>query len=110
MRQDGMKELRQRIVDWAFRDAERELLCGFPLVRKLDTVPARKYILYLNVLPPERSIMASRVLVRRMNEPMLLRRQPKLSEQEMALLSNFLGQGEGLGSQMVKLVEDIPSS
>ncbi len=91
MSRTGKEEIAQRLMDWAFTDAQREFSSGFPLVRLLDTQPAKKYLSYLTSLPTDQVTFAIRTLVRRTNEPTLFGRHAQLSEREIALVNDYLG-------------------
>lgn len=96
-------QLSERIFEWALRYAE-----GFPLVKQLGILPAKKYVMYLSALPVEKAVVASRSLVKRMNEPMLFQRQPELTEAELAFVNDYRCR-DGMGSRITSELERIQS-
>jgi hypothetical protein len=67
----------QRLYDWCFLDAERELREGFPLVTGIRGINAARYIGFFSQLPPADASPASRVLVKRIESTGLV--APKAS-------------------------------
>lgn len=73
----------QRIYEWSFVDAERELRENFPFVSRVRGGNAEKYLRFFSQLDPQQHAAVSRALVKRMNQPVLLRqRETDLTDAE----------------------------
>jgi hypothetical protein len=82
----------QRIYEWSFVDAERELRENFPFVSRIRGGNAEKYLRFFSQLAPHRHAAVSRALVKRMNQPVLLRqRKTDLTDAEEKYVQAYLG-------------------
>ncbi len=78
----ALEDVAERLYDWSFQEAERELREGFPFVAQIRGGNAEKYVRFLSSLPTAEASAASRAIVKRMNQPALLRKRPTLTEEE----------------------------
>lgn len=82
----------QRIYEWSFVDAERELRANFPFVSRIKGGNAEKYLRFFSQLAPQQHTAVSRALVKRMNRPVLLRqRKTDLTDAEEKYVQAYLG-------------------
>ena len=89
-------------------DAERELREGFPLVTRIKGINAARYLGFFSQLPSTDASLASRVLVKRMNQPVLLRQKPVLTPAEEKYLQAYLQFGDVSGPGGVRMVVGDP--
>jgi len=89
-------------------DTERELREGFPLVTRIKGINAARYLGFFSQLPAADIALASRVLVKRMNQPVLLRQKPTLAPEEEKYLQAYLQFGEVHGPGGVRMVVADP--
>jgi hypothetical protein len=88
----------KRIYDWSFVDAERELQEGFPFVGLVKGENAEKYLRFFSQLDLQKASSVSRALVKRMNQPLLLRRtKTDLTQTEEEHVKAYLQFEEGVG-------------
>jgi hypothetical protein len=79
-----------RLYEWSLTAAERELSENFPLVGRVKGSNAAKYVRFLNQRSKADALSASRALVKRMNQPVLLRQKPALSAEEQTCVRQYL--------------------
>ena len=94
----------ERLYQWSFQDAERELREHFPLVARVNGANAAKYVRFFSQLAPKAVPIASRALVKRMNQPLLLRQQASLTEEEEKYVQAFLHSDDVVGPGGVRMV------
>lgn len=81
----------ERIYDWSFVDAERELREDHPFVKRVKGGNAEKYVRFFSRLDPQEASVASRALVKRMNQPVLLgQKKTDLTEAERKYVQAYL--------------------
>jgi len=102
------ENIAQRLYDWCFLDAERELREGFPFVTRIKGGNAARYLGFFSQLPPADASLVSRVLVKRMNQPVLLRLKPALTQPEEKYLQAYLQFGEVSGPGGIRMVVGDP--
>lgn len=100
----SMQDVAEQLYDWSFRDAERELREGFPLVARIRGANAEKYVRFLSDLATTEASAASRALVKRMNQPTLLRKGPILTGEEAAHVEAYLNSGQVIGKHSSKML------
>lgn len=79
-----------RLYEWSLNDAERERKEKFPLVGRIKGHNAAKYIRFFSQIAPADIPVASRALVKRMNQPLLLRQKPILTAEEQSQVQQYL--------------------
>jgi hypothetical protein len=95
----------QRIYEWSFVDAEREIRESFPFVTRIKGGNAEKYLRFFSRIDPQQKTAASRALVKRMNQPVLLcQRETDLTAAEEEYVQAYLGFGEIQGPDGVRAI------
>jgi len=92
-----LTEVASRLYEWSFREAEREHNAGLSLVKQIGGRNADKYVRFFSQLPSDEVIPTSCALVKRMNQPVLLRQKPTLTVGEQRRVETYLRFGEGGG-------------
>ena len=94
----------KRIYDWSFADAERELTEKLPFVSRVNGGNAEKYVRFLSQLGSHEISAASRALVKRMNQPVLLGKKALLNDSEERYVQAYLRFDEISGPGGVRML------
>jgi hypothetical protein len=86
----SLEGIAERLYEWSLREAAREVEREFLLVRLVKGKNAEKYIRFFQQLPAADVAPASRALVKRMNQPVLLRQKSVLTESEEKYVQAYL--------------------
>jgi hypothetical protein len=80
----------ERLYEWSLREAAREMERKFSLVRLVKGENAEKYVRFFDQLPATDTFLASQALVKRMNQPGLLRQKSGLTGSEEKYVQAYL--------------------
>lgn len=87
----SLEDLTERLYHWSLQEADRELGRNLRLVKTVRGDNAEKYVRYFQQLPPSEAPVASQALVKRMNQPVLLRqKKTQLSDLEGKYVQAYL--------------------
>lgn len=93
---EAENNLASQLLAWAVREAEREAATGCYLLRTIQSSTAHKYVRFIATLSDDERNTAVSALVRRMNEPMLLRRAATLEPHETNYVDRYLAFEAGI--------------
>ena len=80
----------RQIYDWSLIDAERERREEYPFLSRVKEENAARYLRFFSQLDPEEASAVSRALVKRMNQPVLLRQKADLTTTEEKYVQAYL--------------------
>lgn len=86
----ALEGIAERLYEWSLREATREVEREFSHVRLVKGANAERYIRFFQQLHASEVPRASRALVMRMNQPVLLGKKPALSDLEETYVRAYL--------------------
>lgn len=99
----------QRIYEWSFADAARELRENYPFVSRIRGENAERYLRFFSQLDPQHASAVSRALVKRMNRPVLLRqKKTELTDAEEKDVQAYLQFEEIRGPGGFRMLARLP--
>lgn len=86
----SVEAIAERLYQWSLEESAREQKRDFSLVCKVKGTNAEKYLRFFQQLPAADVSSASQALVKRMNQPVLLRQKCVLTESEERSVKAYL--------------------
>jgi hypothetical protein len=80
----------ERLYEWSLDEAEREVKRNFSFVRMVKGTNAEKYLRFFQETPVSDVFLVSQALVKRMNQPLLLRHETVLTDVEQEYVQSYL--------------------
>jgi hypothetical protein len=106
----SIESIAERLYEWSLREAAREVQRGFSLVGLVQGKNAEKYVRFFQQLPTSDISLAAQALVMRMNEPVLLGKEPSLSDLQAAYVRDYLQFEEVTGPGGIRIIKAEQSS
>jgi len=86
----SLENVAERLYQWSLNEAVREVQRGFSLVGLVHGQNAEKYVRFFQRSSLSDVSLSSQALVKRMNQPVLLKKKPALSDLESACVRDYL--------------------
>ena len=90
MKFEPLENVAEKLFDWSLRETSCELERNLSLVGCVKGTNAEKYVRFFRQVPPSEATFTARALVKRMNEPVLLRRKAVLTDAEEKRVQAYL--------------------